>query len=103
MPIRAKISLIILVAAAVFLRYRGFFFNTFHPDEALFAYWSRLIAVGRDPLLVNQVVDKPPLLFYQSQLLAFFCIFLSAFFIIKNGTYDNFHIQNCHTLAAQGL
>ncbi len=64
MPTRAKISLIILVAAAVFLRYRGFFFNTFHPDEALFAYWSRLIAVGREPLLINQVVDKPPLLFY---------------------------------------
>jgi 4-amino-4-deoxy-L-arabinose transferase-like glycosyltransferase len=64
MPVRVKISLIILVLAGVLLRYHGFLFNSFHPDEALFAYWSRLIAVGRDPLLANQLVDKPPLLFY---------------------------------------
>lgn len=64
MPIRVKSALVILIIAAVLLRVHGFFFNTFHADEALFAYWSRLIAVGRDPLLMNQLVDKPPLLFY---------------------------------------
>ncbi|RMG96345.1 MAG: glycosyltransferase, partial [Chloroflexi bacterium] len=48
---------------AVF-RFRALFANTFHADEALFASWARLIAVWRDPLLVTQAVDKPPLLFY---------------------------------------
>ncbi len=46
------------------LRFRGLFANTFHADEALFAGWARLIAVWRDPLLLTQAVDKPPLLFY---------------------------------------
>ena len=46
------------------LRFRGLFANTFHADEALFATWARLIAVWRDPLLLTQAVDKPPLLFY---------------------------------------
>ena len=46
------------------LRFRGLFANTFHADEALFASWARLIAVWRDPLLLTQAVDKPPLLFY---------------------------------------
>ena len=46
------------------LRLRGLFANTFHADEALFATWARLIAVWRDPLLLAQPVDKPPLLFY---------------------------------------
>ena len=45
-------------------RFRGLFANSFHPDEALFASWARLIAVWRDPLLLTQAVDKPPLLFY---------------------------------------
>ncbi len=46
------------------LRFRGLFANTFHADEALFATWARLIAVWRDPLLLTQAVDKPPLFFY---------------------------------------
>lgn len=46
------------------LRFHGLFANTFHADEALFAWWARLIAVWRDPLLMTQAVDKPPLLFY---------------------------------------
>lgn len=46
------------------MRYRGLFANTFHADEALFATWARHIAVWRDPLLLTQAVDKPPLLFY---------------------------------------
>ena len=46
------------------LRFHGLFANRFHADEALFAGWARLIAVWRDPLLLTQAVDKPPLLFY---------------------------------------
>lgn len=38
--------------------------NRFHPDEALYATFARLIASGRDPLLSSIVVDKPPLPFY---------------------------------------
>ncbi len=49
--------------SAVF-RFHGLFTNTFNPDEALFATWARYIAVWRDPLLITQAVDKPPLLFY---------------------------------------
>lgn len=46
------------------LRFHGLFANSFHADEALFATWARLIAVWRDPLLLTQAVDKPPLPFY---------------------------------------
>lgn len=60
--------LIILLAAG--LRFPGFFNNHFHLDEALFASWARLIAIWRDPLLLAQPVDKPPLPFYL-QALAF--------------------------------
>ena len=38
--------------------------NRFHPDEALYATFARLIASGRDPMLATIVVDKPPLPFY---------------------------------------
>ena len=38
--------------------------NRFHPDEALYATFARLVASGRDPLLSTIVVDKPPLPFY---------------------------------------
>ncbi len=61
---QAKIGLFLLILLATALRLRGVFVNTFQADEALFATWARLIAVWRDPLLANQVVDKPPLLFY---------------------------------------
>jgi 4-amino-4-deoxy-L-arabinose transferase-like glycosyltransferase len=56
--------LIVLVFIGLVLRLPGLFGNTFQADEALFASWARLIAVWREPLLVGQVVDKPPLLFY---------------------------------------
>jgi hypothetical protein len=56
----------VLLGAA--LRLHGLFANTFHADEALFASWARLIAVWRDPLLLTQPVDKPPLLFYSQAL-----------------------------------
>ena len=35
-----------------------------HPDEALYAYWGRLIASGRDLFLLAVYVDKPPLHLY---------------------------------------
>jgi 4-amino-4-deoxy-L-arabinose transferase-like glycosyltransferase len=46
------------------LRMRALFANSFHSDEALFASWARQIAVWKDPLLLNQAIDKPPFLFY---------------------------------------
>jgi 4-amino-4-deoxy-L-arabinose transferase-like glycosyltransferase len=49
---------------AFWLRARGLFANSFHADEALFASWARHIASWKDPLLLAQPVDKPPLLFY---------------------------------------
>ena len=51
-----------LLAAA--FRMFGLFHYTFHADEALYASWGRLIGIWRDPLLLSQSVDKPPLLFY---------------------------------------
>ena len=56
--------LLIFCFIAGILRWHGLFANRFHADEALYASWARLIAVGRDPFLWHQVVDKPPLLFY---------------------------------------
>ncbi len=64
MSTRAKSWLVILILIATGLRLNGLFANTFYADEALFASWARQIAVWKDPLLVSQVVDKPPLLFY---------------------------------------
>lgn len=49
---------------AFWLRARGLFANSFHADEALFASWARHIASWKEPLLLTQAVDKPPLLFY---------------------------------------
>ena len=59
-----RIWLIILVLIGLNLRLPGLFANSFQADEALFASWARLIGVWREPLVVGQVVDKPPLLFY---------------------------------------
>lgn len=70
---QSKFWLMVLVLLAAALRFHGLFANSFHADEALFASWSRLIAVWRDPLLQSQVVDKPPLLFYLQAL--FFPLF----------------------------
>ena len=54
--------------AASLLRIAPLLANRFHPDEALYAYFARLIASGRDPLLAGVVVDKPPLAFYLTAL-----------------------------------
>lgn len=35
-----------------------------HHDEALYGTWARLIASGRDPLLLSPWIDKPPLAIY---------------------------------------
>ena len=35
-----------------------------HRDEALYGFWARLIASGRDPWLLTPWVDKPPLAIY---------------------------------------
>ncbi|MFQ5399872.1 MAG: ArnT family glycosyltransferase [Anaerolineae bacterium] len=64
----AKCTLMGLAWLAAALRFPALFTNTFHADEALFATWARLIAVWRDPLLLAQPVDKPPLLFYSQAL-----------------------------------
>ena len=63
-PITPKIAVAGLVFLAATVRFHGLFTNDFHADEALFAVWARLIATWRDPLLSNEIVDKPPLLFY---------------------------------------
>jgi 2-amino-4-hydroxy-6-hydroxymethyldihydropteridine diphosphokinase len=59
-----QIGLWLIVWLAFWLRVRGLFANTFQADEALFATWARHVAVWKDPLLLTQTVDKPPLLFY---------------------------------------
>ncbi len=64
MPKRSKLLLSGLVWVAAFLRSPSLFNNHFHADEALFASWARIIAVWRDSLLLTQLVDKPPLIFY---------------------------------------
>ena len=70
MPTSSRVVLLIILLLATALRIAAFFDNHFHADEALFASWARLIAIWRDPLLLAQPVDKPPLLFYL-QALAF--------------------------------
>ncbi|MEZ4516034.1 MAG: glycosyltransferase family 39 protein [Chloroflexota bacterium] len=64
MPSPYRIGIIAACWAGAALRFHSLFANHFHADEALFASWARQIAVWRDPLLLTQPVDKPPLLFY---------------------------------------
>ena len=64
MPKHGKLMLVSLVWTAAYFRVPALFANHFHADEALFSSWARIIAVWRDPLLANQLIDKPPLLFY---------------------------------------
>jgi 4-amino-4-deoxy-L-arabinose transferase-like glycosyltransferase len=54
--------------AATLLRALPLLENRFHPDEALYASFGRLIASGRDPMLSGALVDKPPLSFYLTAL-----------------------------------
>jgi len=57
-----------IVLCATLLRLIPLFANRFHPDEALYAFFARLIASGRDPMLAGVVVDKPPAAFYLTAL-----------------------------------
>lgn len=52
------------ILAATLFRALPLLTNRFHPDEALYASFGRLIASGRDGLLAQTLVDKPPLMFY---------------------------------------
>ncbi len=54
--------------AATFFRALPLLDNRFHPDEALYATFGRLIASGQGVLLSYLVVDKPPLSFYLTAL-----------------------------------
>ena len=57
----------LLVIAAGLLRAIPWLANyPLHRDEALYGYWARLIASGRDPLLLIPWIDKPPLALYLS-------------------------------------
>jgi 4-amino-4-deoxy-L-arabinose transferase-like glycosyltransferase len=54
----------VLVAVALLLRVSLVAARSFHQDEALYSYWGRMIASGRDVYLQSVIVDKPPLFFY---------------------------------------
>ena len=60
--------IVALLLAATFFRLAPLLDNRFHPDEALYGSFARLIASARDPLLANVLVDKPPLGFYLTAL-----------------------------------
>ncbi len=57
-----------LLLLATLLRTLPLVDNRFHPDEALYGSFARLIASGQDPLLAGVLVDKPPLGFYLTAL-----------------------------------
>lgn len=63
-PKWTRLTLLALLLLALALRLPPIFDNRFHPDEALYGYWGLLIALGKDPGLVNVPVYKPPLLPY---------------------------------------
>ena len=72
---RVKTGLVMAAGLTAVLRFHALFANTFHADEALFATWARYIATWRDPLLLTQAVDKPPLLFYLQALFYLYPVF----------------------------
>lgn len=54
-----------IIVAAALLRAAPWLANyPLHRDEALYGAWSRLVASGRDPLLLTPWIDKPPLSIY---------------------------------------
>ncbi len=55
---------IAILLVGTWLRVPLLFTEGMHADEALFGTWANWIASGWDVLLQNQVVDKPPVLFY---------------------------------------
>jgi len=50
--------------AGLILRLWAFGWFRFREDEALYAYWARLVSSGRDAMLEWVAVDKPPLFIY---------------------------------------
>ena len=61
---KSRWALVPLLMLAWALRLPPILDNRFHPDEALYGYWSFLIGCGWDPWLVTVPVYKPPLLPY---------------------------------------
>jgi len=57
-------SLIVVLLVAWGVRLAPALGSSLHPDEALYAYWGRLVGSGQDPWLVRVPVYKPPLFPY---------------------------------------
>lgn len=54
-----------IIVAAALLRVAPWLANyPLHRDEALYGAWARLVASGRDPLLLTPWIDKPPFSIY---------------------------------------
>jgi len=60
-PLTPVVGLILLGTALRLFLLVG---DPLHQDEALYAFWGRLISTGRDPWLAKVAVDKPPLVLY---------------------------------------
>jgi hypothetical protein len=60
----SRLHLMLVICAGAILRVMLISGYRFHPDEALYATWARLIASGKDIWLAQQLVDKPPLNLY---------------------------------------
>ncbi|HHJ06935.1 MAG TPA: hypothetical protein ENK24_05505, partial [Anaerolineae bacterium] len=58
------IPLLIILSLGILLPLPPLSANPLHHDEALYAYWGRLIASGQDGMLNTVPVDKPPLFIY---------------------------------------
>ncbi len=57
-------SLIFILLLGILLPLPPLVANPLHSDEALYAYWAKLIASGEDPMLNTVPLDKPPLFIY---------------------------------------
>ncbi|MGQ9626947.1 MAG: glycosyltransferase family 39 protein [Anaerolineae bacterium] len=56
--------LIALLLTGALLRLAPIAANRFHEDEAIYGFWALQVATGRDVLLRNFPVDKPPFFIY---------------------------------------
>jgi len=71
---RRYLPLVAVLALAAVVRVSLIAVNRFHGDEALYSYWSLLIASGKDVFLrYGVIVDKPPVFLYTLAL--FFRVF----------------------------
>ncbi len=52
------------LAVGMLARFWAFGWFPVREDEALYAYWARLVSSGIDPMLEHVAVDKPPLFIY---------------------------------------